>query len=79
MEYILEGVTSFIFKQKLYLHYDEPQYEVSEAFFKNNKLWCHVKDNYAPGEVKKINTIELKRLISRYHFKLAKFTYFSNI
>lgn len=45
------------FKQKLYLGHDEPQYEVSEAFFKNNKLWCHAKDIYALEKLKKLNTI----------------------
>tara|TARA_B100000029_G_scaffold406824_1_gene407555 strand:+ start:164 stop:613 length:450 start_codon:yes stop_codon:yes gene_type:complete len=29
---------------KWYLGHDEPQYEVKDAFFYNNFLWCHAKN-----------------------------------
>jgi hypothetical protein len=33
-----------VFKNKLYLGHDEPQYEISNNFVENKKLWCHAKE-----------------------------------
>ena len=46
-----------IFKNKLYLGHDEPQYVVSDEYVKNKSLWCHAKDVVALEKLKKLNAI----------------------
>lgn len=45
------------YKGKLYLGHDEPQYEISNEFVKNKKLWCHAKDIDALWTLKSLNAI----------------------
>lgn len=33
-----------VFKNKLYLGHDEPQYKITDEFIENKKIWCHAKE-----------------------------------
>jgi hypothetical protein len=44
-----------IFKDKLYLGHDEPQYEISNEFVENKKFWCHAKEPGALARLAKLN------------------------
>jgi hypothetical protein len=43
------------FKNKLYLGHDEPEYEISNNFIENEKLWCHAKE---PGALELISKLK---------------------
>ena len=64
-EYIREAISQGynveidvnIYKEKLYLGHDEPQYEVKDEFVMDNKMWCHAKDIYSLEKLKTLNSI----------------------
>lgn len=43
-----------IYKSKIFLGHDEPQYKINYNFLLNKKIWCHAKDILALERLKKI-------------------------
>lgn len=46
-----------VFKDKIYLGHDEPQFKISNDFLLRKEIWCHAKDIYALEVLKKIQAI----------------------
>jgi hypothetical protein len=46
-----------VYKNKIFLGHDEPQYKINSTFLLNKKIWCHAKDILALERLKKIKAI----------------------
>jgi hypothetical protein len=46
-----------IYKNKIFLGHDKPQYKINSTFLLNKKIWCHAKDILALEMLKKIKAI----------------------